>query len=76
MRLSVSAAAGVALTFEAQPERAYVLEFTDSLPAGLWTPLATVPAQALVHTEILLDAVPPATRFYRLRLTAWPGIAP
>ncbi|MBN2507718.1 MAG: lamin tail domain-containing protein [Verrucomicrobia bacterium] len=76
LQLSVTVATQVALTFDAQPDRAYVVESAERLPDGPWTPLASLPAQPVARTETVIDPPPPAPRFYRLRLAAWPGSAP
>jgi parallel beta-helix repeat protein len=58
----------VELTFTVQQNKAYSVQFRNSLSSGTWTPLIDVPAGSLSYEYTFTDALPPGTRtrFYRL----------
>lgn len=55
------------LSFQTQQDRAYVVEYKDTLTNESWTPLSTVSGDATVKTAIDASSVQPQ-RFYRIRL--------
>lgn len=67
LRLEEIRVAGeVTLRFTAVPRRSYTVEYTDTLTAGGWMPLATVPALGVTRTETVRDLDQRATRYYRV----------
>ena len=58
---------GTVLSFQAQPNLAYRLEFCGDLRLGPWSPLADVPGVPTNRCVTVTDALSPsAARFYRL----------
>ncbi|MBN2505696.1 MAG: lamin tail domain-containing protein [Verrucomicrobia bacterium] len=72
LAVTLSLAAPVRLAFVAMPDRAYVVEYRDSLTDGDWTPLSAVPAQPTQRTEVVFDPDSVHTRFYRVQLIQTP----
>ncbi len=70
--LTIAVTDQVVLTFTANPDRAYVIEFKDELAGETWLPLATISAQATTRTEQATDTPPTTSRYYRLHMTQWP----
>jgi hypothetical protein len=62
----ISVAASTLLTFVALSNRSYVVEFRDSLDAGVWDALANVNAASANRTINILDTNAVNRRFYRL----------
>ncbi|HMJ66293.1 MAG TPA: hypothetical protein VK615_13185, partial [Candidatus Binatia bacterium] len=58
----------VELTFMAQQDKVYSIQYRDSLSPGPWTTSIDVPAEGVSHQYTFTDALPPGTltRFYRL----------
>lgn len=57
----------VVLHFDTEANRAYTLEYTDSLPGtGPWQPLYQVPSQPFMSHYVVPDSRTNAQRFYRL----------
>jgi hypothetical protein len=54
------------LSFNAQANRPYTLQYKVSLQDSNWLPLATVPVVATNRTVTIKDPSPSSTRFYRV----------
>jgi hypothetical protein len=68
----IRVASDVTLRFTAVPRRSYVVQFTDSLAAGSWATLATVPPRASTRAVTLHDPDQVNTRYYRVRVEPEP----
>ena len=63
-------AAGLTLSFEAQPNRVYTIQFTDQLETNTWQPLSEIAARPNTRTEAISDPTPTHSRFYRVSTPA------
>ncbi|MBM3845632.1 MAG: hypothetical protein FJ405_05020 [Verrucomicrobia bacterium] len=56
----------VTLTFRAEANRTYAVQYTDELGSGLWTTLQGIPSRPDARVETVTDPSPGASRLYRL----------
>ncbi len=63
---SITANAGVTLTFGAISNRTYSVQYSDAAGGGPWFRLTDIPARATNHTETILDPSYSTNRLYRL----------
>ena len=54
------------LSFTALPGQSYVVQYSTSMPANSWQPLADVGSPPVVTRVLVVDPIGPGQRFYRV----------
>jgi hypothetical protein len=57
---------GVRILFNAVKDKSYAILYRDRVDGGDWLTLTNVPAGGLDRVEMIIDAAPVGSRFYRL----------